>query len=57
MNQNDATFSDRELAILQSLVARTHTDNAMTGRGNTRDMTGLLRKLNTLTDNEEANDE
>ena len=57
MNQTDATFSDRELAILQSLVARTHTDNAMTGRGNTRDMTGLLRKLNTLTDNEEANDE
>ena len=57
MNQTTATFSDRELAILTELVGRTHTNNAMTGRGNTRELTGLLRKLNTLTGNEEANDD
>ena len=57
MTDTNATFTDTELAILRTLVNRTHSTNAMSGRGNTRDLTGPLRKLNTLTDNEGANDE
>ena len=57
MNQAKTTFDERELAILTELVGRTHTDNAMSGKGNSREMTALFRKLNALTGNEEANDD
>jgi hypothetical protein len=52
-----ANFSDNELDIIRILVDRTHTNNAMSGKGNSREMDSLLRKLNTLTDNEAANNE
>ena len=57
MNDTNATFSDTELVILRTLVDSPHSNNAMSDRGNTRDITNLLRKLNVLTDHKEARDE
>jgi hypothetical protein len=56
-NTNQKAFSDNEIAILRLLVDRAHTANAENGMGNNSDMNSLLRKLNTLTDNEAANNE
>ena len=39
------TFTAEEIAIIRELVGRTHTNNAMSGKGNSRAMTDLLRKL------------
>jgi hypothetical protein len=57
INTNQKAFTDLELDILRTLVDRTHTRNLETGMGNSAGMNGLLRKLNTLTDNEAANNE
>jgi len=42
------TFSAEEIRIMQILVDRSHTRNIETGKGNSREMTSLLRKLNAL---------
>ena len=57
MIDKNTAFTDQELAILQSLVNRAHTNNTMSGMGNSAPMTDLYRKLNVLTGNEGANDE
>ena len=44
----DATFTAEEIRIMQILVDRSHTRNLETGKGNSREMTALLRKLNAL---------
>jgi hypothetical protein len=53
----NTTFSQEELQLMQILVNRAHSNNASNGMGNNADMNSLLRKLNTLTDNEAANNE
>jgi hypothetical protein len=57
MDQQAASFTDNELAILRLLVDRAHTSNIENGMGNNADMNSLPSKLNTLTDNEAANNE
>ena len=45
-----ATFTAEEIRIMQLLVDRSHTRNMETGKGNSREMAALLRKLNALED-------
>ena len=56
-DMENTTFSQEELQLMQILVNRAHSNNASNGMGNNADMNSLLRKLNTLTDNEAANNE
>ena len=44
------------MEIIRSLVSRTHTDNAMSGKGNSQPMTDLLRKLDALAGMEGGDD-
>ena len=52
MSQNAANFTDTEIAIICQLVSRTHTNNAMSGKGNSREMSDLMRKLDAMSDGE-----
>ena len=44
----NTTFTAEEIRIMQLLVDRSHTRNLETGKGNSREMTALPRKLNAL---------
>ena len=48
-------FSAEEIRIMQLLVDRSHTRNMETGKGSSREMTALLRKLNALNDEGQGN--